>query len=295
MPQLKAVLESLDETDEAIRDYYKKVTVKGADGKAREQYELDTEGTDNMSAFAPLKNAHERVKAELIAAKAKLAELETKHVDVPEDFTAEEWLRLKAVDETIKKNPDDPDKRKQHEAEVQSIKAMHEQTIARIKAKSEKELAEEKASHVLTKSSLRARVVGDDLRKALIEAGADKRYLKAASAMLERSIKVKEENGNLIAMVETDLGEVPIDQFIPQWANSEEGKNFITQAKGSDAPGSGSGSGSKGSLDANPWAKASWNQTVQGQVLRQDAGKADRLAKVAGHKGAAGARVEDAK
>ncbi len=294
MPQLKAVLDSLDDTDEALREFYKKVTVKGTDGKVREQYELDTEGTDNLSAFAPLKNAHERVKAELIAAKTKLTELETKHIDVPEDFTAEEWNRLKAVDETVKKNPDDPEKKKQHEAEVQSIKAMHDQTIARIKAKSEKELADEKAAHAATKSSLRARVVGDDLRKALIEAGARKEYIKAAQAMLERSIKVKEENGNLIAMVDTDLGEVPIDQFIPQWANSEEGKNFITQARGSDAPGGGSGP-NKGSLDANPWAKQSWNQTVQGQVLRQDAAKADRLAKTAGHKGATGARLEDAK
>ncbi len=294
MPQLKAVCETLDEVEENQREYYKKVTVKGTDGKAREQYELDTDGTDNLSAFAPLKNAHERVKMELVAAKVKLTELEGKHVDVPEDFSAEEWTRLKAVDETVKKNPEDPEKKRQHEAEVQSIKTMHEQAITRIKTKAEKDLADEKAAHAKTKTSLRGRVVNDDLLKALIEAGARKEYLKAASAMLERSITVKESDGVITAVFETDLGETPIDQFIPQWAQSEEGKLFITQAKGSDAPGGG-GSGSKGSLDSNPWAKLSWNQTMQGQVYKQDSAKAERLAKVAGHRGAIGARLGDSK
>lgn len=293
MAQLKAVVDTLDDVEEAHREFYKKVTVKGVDGKSKEQFQLDATNVDQMAEFAPVKNAHERQKTENAELKAKVAELEAKPV-MPEGMTIEEIERLKAVDAAAKEG-DDPDKKKQHEAEVQSIRNMHAQEIERVKKKGDNDLKAEKDAHAVTKSALRQRVVRDDLTKALVEAGVDKKYLKGARALLEQSIKVKGDGGDMTAFVDTDLGETAIAEFVPQWAQSEEGKLYVTQPRGSDAPGADGKGGKGGALDSNPWTKAHWNTTIQAQVWKQDSAKADRLAKTAGHKGAVGARIEDAK
>lgn len=297
MPFLKAVVDTLDDVEEGAREFYKQVTVKDSLGKAKQQFEVVLEGAADatLSWVMPLRNAHDRTKADLATAKARVAELEGKP-EVPDDFSADEWTRLKAVDAESKKG-DDPERKRAHEAEVQSIKAMQEQALTRQKTKYEKDLVDEKTAHDKTKASLRTRVVRDDLTKALVESGVDKKFLKGARALLEQSIKVKGDGGEMQAFVETDLGETPIADFVPQWAQSEEGKLYMTQAKGSDAGGSdlrGSGKGG-GNLDANPYAKATWNTTIQAQTWKADAAKAERLAKAAGHAGPLAARFEHAK
>jgi hypothetical protein len=45
----------------------------------------------------------------------------------------------------------------------------------------------------------------------------------------------------------------------------------------------------------NPWSKEHWNLTAQATLLKRDRAEADRLAQVAGHKGALSARFETAK
>jgi len=294
----KAIVDSLDEIeDEAHRGFYKETKIKGADGKEKTLFAFDLEGVDGHPAVTALKNAHERQKAETAKAKARVAELETKVVDLPDGFTVEELNRLQAVDEEVKKNANDPDKKKIHDAEVQSVKAMYEQKLAQVVKPGEAALKAEREAHAATKASLRARVVGDDLTKALVEAGVDKKYLAATRALLEKSVKVVEEGGKMAAMFETDLGEQPIEQFVPQWAQSDVGKHFLVPAQGSGAQGSESGSGRKDStnLANNPYSKAAWNMTNQAQVFKADKAKADRLAKSAGHADALSAKMELAK
>jgi len=60
------------------------------------------------------------------------------------------------------------------------------------------------------------------------------------------------------------------------------------------------GGGSGGNRDAqrgvaNPFSKAAWNMTAQGQLMQSDPAKAEQMAKAAGHKEAATARQVDAK
>lgn len=296
MPSMKGVVETLDEIeDEGQRELYKEVTIKGLDGKAKKQFELQIEGAAEatFSWVMPLRNAHDRSKSENATLKAKVAEFEGRP-EVPSDFAIEEWTRLKSVDEEVKKGTD-PENKRAHEAEVQSIKAMHEQALNRTKTKAENDLKAKDALIAKLESALRQRVVWDDLTKALVENGVDKKYLRGARALLERSVKVRGEGGDMSAYVETDLGETPIIDFVPQWVQSEEGKLYATPARGSDASGSDLRGKGPGSLDSNPWAKASWNATLQAQVWKADAAKADRLAKNAGHRAAVGARVDDAK
>jgi hypothetical protein len=292
----KAVVDTLDDIeDELHRAFYKEAKIKDAAGVLKTIFALDLEGVDSHPMVTALRNAHERQKKDTATAKARVAELEAKGVDVPEDFSAEEWERLKSVDESVKKNPDDPDKKRMHEAEVQSVKAMYEQKLAHAKTKAEADLKAEKEAHAKSKGTLRGRVVGDDLTKALIEANVDKKYLAATKALLEKSVKVIEDgDGTMTAVFETDLGEQPIDQFVPQWAQSDIGKHFLVPASGGGAGGS-DGHKSSGNLTANPFSKAAWNMTKQAQLVKESHEKADRLAKMAGHSGYAGAKVENAK
>jgi hypothetical protein len=97
----------------------------------------------------------------------------------------------------------------------------------------------------------------------------------------------------MTAWFETDLGEQPIAQFVPQWAQSDAGKPFIIPASGGGA--SGGDSRNSTNLTGNPWAKGQWNMTQQGQIMIKDPARADRLAKSAGHAAAAGARMENAR
>jgi hypothetical protein len=290
----KAVINNLDDIEEAVREFYKEAKIKGADGKEVTVFAFDLDGINDHPAVGALKNAHERQKAETAKAKARVAELETKHVDIPEGFTPEEWSRLQAVDEEYKKNANDPDKKKIHEAEIQSVKAMYEQRITGITRKAEADLAAEKTAHTATKGSLRGRVVGDDLTRALAEAGVDKKFLPAARALLEKSVKVLEENGTMSAVFETDLGEQPIGQFIPQWAQSDTGKHFLVPASGGGAQGF-DGPKLAAALANNPFAKNTWNMTQQALLVKADPAKADRLAKLAGHAAAIGAKQPNAK
>lgn len=292
----KAVVDTLDDIeDEAQRAFYRETKVKGADGKEKSVFAFDLEGVDSHPAVTALKNAHERQKAETAKTKARVAELEAKAVDVPEDFSLEEFSRLKAVDEEVKKNANDPDKKKIHDAEVQSVRAMYEQKLVNAVKPAEAALKAEREAHIATKASLRSRVVNDDLTKALVEAGVDKKYLAATRALLEKSVKVVEEGGTMAAMFETDLGEQPIEQFVPQWAQSDVGKHFLVPATGSGAQGSEGARKESTNLANNPYSKASWNMTNQAKLYKADAAKADRLAKSAGHPTALGSKLELAK
>jgi len=59
--------------------------------------------------------------------------------------------------------------------------------------------------------------------------------------------KVQEgDDGSLQAIVETDMGEVSLDQFVKDWVSSGEGQDFLPRASGSGAPGSGPKGGKVG-------------------------------------------------
>jgi hypothetical protein len=109
-------------------------------------------------------------------------------------------------------------------------------------------------------------------------------------------VKVIEDgDGTMTAVFETDLGEQPIDQFVPQWAQSDIGKHFLMPASGGGAGGS-DGHKRSSNLTTNPFSKGAWNMTNQARLIKESPDKADSFAKMAGHSnGAAGAKLENAK
>jgi hypothetical protein len=80
-----------------------------------------------------------------------------------------------------------------------------------------------------------------------------------------------------VALVETDLGELPVSKFVTDWAGSDDGKEYVAKPTGLDSKGS---DGRR--LEGNPFAKAGWSKTEQGRLITADRAKAERLAKAAG-------------
>lgn len=270
---LRTILENLDDIPDNMHELY---TEK--DGK----FILNLEGVDEHPAVTALKNALERQKQanrkindDFKAAKEKLAK-------IPEDFDPDEFLRIKTTLEEYEANPD---KRKDGDAkaaqEAVAARKMLEQKMANMEKANTDAINKFKKQLEVKDGFISQLLIDEGLTKALVEVGVGKEFLKAAKALLREDVKVVDEDGSYKAIVETDTGPLDISRYVSDWVASDEGKVFIPPAKGSDAgPGK---TGPKLNLgEKNPWAKETWNLTLQGKMLREDRMKADKLAKAAG-------------
>jgi hypothetical protein len=284
MPGLVAIVENLDDVEEPLREHYAE-----RDGK----FVLNVTDLESHPSLLALKGAHERQKEENKKLKSDNTELKAKAESVPDDFDGEEWARLKALKEELEKEGGelDPEKKKKHEAEIQSQKKMHEQAIAKLNKKYTDDIAARDKT-IAEKDKTIKDILVDGLTSELAKSGVQPHFLKAAKLTLAPSVKIVEENGKYSAMVETDLGPEPIEKFVPQWVQSDEGKHFVEPPKGGGAEG---GEKRRQTTEKNPWSKQDWSMTEQGQIIRNDAAKAEKMAQAAGHKKASGARKEDAK
>lgn len=265
---LKTIVDSLDDVPEAFRGEYK---------EQGDKFVLDIEGIDAHPTVINLKTAFERVKGDkkklttdLEGANAKLAEL-------PDDFDAEEWVRLKAE----AGDPNDPENKAKKDEHLQSQKKVFEQRIANLETKHANEL-KAMATEIAERDEVISSVlVEDGLTKALVEAGVSKDFLKAARAMLKPSVKViRDDDGARRAIVETDLGEEEIGKYVSNWAQSDEGRVFIAKPTGGDA------AGGRGQQFAdNPWDTSNGkkpNLTRQQQLISENPAKARQMAQAAG-------------
>lgn len=256
---LKAILETLDDVPEEIKKEYKEQTL---DGKVC--YVLDVEGVDTLPSVKNLKTAHESVKKDKRELTAKLQTAEEKLEGLPEDFNAQAYEELKA-----KAEGKEPPKTDEQVAQVRR----------QLEEKHNRELGKKDERIIKLEAKLNRTIVDDALTSALVEAGVAKEFLAAAKAMLKDKgiIKLKEEDEEFKANVETDMGPMDIAAFIKDWTASEEGKVFVTKPAGGGASGS---DGRK--TDENPWAKDTVSLTKQGQIVRENKDKARTMMKAAG-------------
>lgn len=270
---LKAVVDDLDSVDEAFRGEYVE-----RDGKFYLDFADDS--IKMHTAILPLANSLVNVKKERDKARADLTAANAKLTALPADFDVDAYNRLMADEKEREKDPNyKPGV--DHTAHLQRQKQQYEQRIANMErthaetlAAKEKEIQER--DNLITKS-----LVDDGLNRALTEAGVTNPvHLKASRAMLKDSVKVvrDEETGERRAVVETDLGPTPIDQFVGNWAKSDEGKTFVQKPTGGGADG---GKPTK-SAEGNPWDPAKPNLTQQGIILKADKARAERLMRAAG-------------
>jgi hypothetical protein len=269
---LKTVVQTLDDLDASLHTLYAE-----KDGK----FILDLEGVDEHPSVVSLRNALDRQKSDRKKANDEIAKLKERLAKIPEDFDPDKYQQLLVQ---LEEYEADPAKKKEGDKEKQEAVAarkMLEQKIANME-KAHKVEIEKKDADLKRKDTFIGQLLIDDgLTKSLVEAGVGKEFLKATKAMLKDSCKVVEEDGQYKAVVDSDTGELDISRFVQDWVASDEGKPFIPPAKGSDAGNSGRPT-KPISIDQNPWSKEFWNLTKQGELVRTDRAKAEKLAKAAG-------------
>lgn len=101
-------------------------------------------------------------------------------------------------------------------------------------------------------------LVDNGLNEALAKAGVKPEYLKAAKKMLAENVQVVQDGENRVAKV----GDKALSDFVSAWAQSDEGKHFVSAP---DNSGGGASGGNRGGTKAN----------VQGKV---DGTEAERAA-----------------
>lgn len=275
MPALRVLVDNLEEIEEPFRDLY---TEK--DGKFT--LNLDDDVKKHPKVLA-LSTAVERLKREKQGVVEKLTAAETKLAELPEGFDPDKYAEEQDELTALRAKKDGKDTT--DDEARQSQKKLYEQRIAKMEEKH----AAEKAALEKNSRELEGqieKVMGDEgLTKALVAAGVDKKLLPGATALLRKSVKVArvDGNGEWRAFIATDTGEATIDEFVTNWAQSDEGGVYIEKAKGGDSKG---GNGSK--LGENPFAssadgKVKPNLTKQQEMIMTNPERARALARAAGY------------
>lgn len=272
---LKIIIESLDEVEEAYRGLYKE-----ANGK----FILQVGGIEEHPTVATLKRTMENVKNERNTAKADLEALKTKiGGDLPEDWSMDKWLELKALED------DDDDKTAEGKARR---KAKEDERLAQAKKNYETQIANLTKKYTDDTAALKAeneKLIRDrasdkadlELEKAMDAANIDPKFRPAVQALHRSSLKhAIDDDGKIRIFVDTDLGEATVNDYINSWSQGDAGKIYVTVPVG---PGGKGGSPTGGAGGNNPFSKANWNKTEQ-LALRSEPAKLDRMAKAAGFK-----------
>lgn len=90
-------------------------------------------------------------------------------------------------------------------------------------------------------SAVRQLLVENGLNEALTKAGVKPEYLKAAKAMFAKDVQVVQDGETRVAKV----GDKALTEFVTSWAQSDEGKHFVS-APANSGGGAGGGKGGQG-------------------------------------------------
>jgi hypothetical protein len=273
--KLKAVVDSLESVDEKFRELYTEFDA----GEGNMKFRLNVDGLPEHPDAKALKNAHDRTKQRVKDLQAELDEAKEKAEQLPEDFDADLYER--AVTEGVGggKEPKDAEQIRKEAADAATKRA------------------EEKAAKEIDKLSVRAETAETRLhnmikRQAIDEALeenniTDPALRKGARALLLPLIEVHEDEGELVALAkDPSVGDtIPVAEHVKAWAQTDEGKAYVSarESAGGGASGGGKGgTGTPGSTD-NPWKKGdSFNVTRQAQLRREDPERAAQLMREAG-------------
>lgn len=217
---LKAFVESLDSVDEALREHYVE-----RDGG----FHLGLEEFGKHYGAVALKTTLNKVNKDKDVLATKVTELEGKVSTLPEDFDVDEWARLKAGDSG---KPDEA---------LQAERDKSARAIEALKAKHAKDLADKDVMIGERDGYIDRTLIDGGLKDALLDVGVNPELLDGALASLRGSVKVqKADDGNRSAMVETDMGDVPVGDFVKEWAGAK-GKAYLGKPFGPGGEGNNGG------------------------------------------------------
>jgi len=234
---LAAVIESLDDLDEALHPLYDQ-----KDGK----YVLQVKGIDGHPSVRGLKSAYEKTERQLKDTKEKL--------DAFGDLTLEDVEELRQQAEEAGKALGD----EELQAKLAEIQEGFENKLAKVEAKHTKALQVSEARNATLTGELETRLVDNELDKSIAAQGFKEELRPAVRALMkERGPKLQEEGGRFTGIFPVDLDGIPgdhgINDYVSTWAKTDEAKAFLP-ASGNSGSGSsplentGGGGGGKGKV-----------------------------------------------
>jgi len=208
---LKSIYSAGDEIPAEHKSFYK---------EEGDKFVLDVEGIDDHPKVRGVITANRENVKKRDEYKAKVTELEGKVAGLPEDFDADEWTRLKAGDGG---KPDEA---------IQALKDQHTKAVQTLKEKHAADLAERDTQIGERDGYIDRTLVDGGLKDALLDIGVNPELLDGAMASLRGNVKVQRaDNGDRKAIVETDLGEVAVGDFVKDWS-AGKGKAYLGKATG---------------------------------------------------------------
>lgn len=253
---LKAVIDSLDQVDEALQAYY---------DEQDDKFILKIEGLKDHPETGPLRRAKDHEKARRAEIQAQLDAALARLDGLPDDFDADAYEALKAASDGKEPQKDEQ--------------------VVRIREQLEKKHQSELAKKADEASKLRAQLerltVDEGLSRAMDKANINPDFKEDILPSLKQRAKIKldESDEGVSALVETDMGDVSLDRYVADWASSDRGQKYVSKAQGIGATGS---DGRK--LDNNPFTAKAWNKTEQSRLKTSDPAKAEKAAVQAGFK-----------
>lgn len=232
MAKLMSVVDDLDGVDESFREYY--AEENGA-------FVLQIDNFGKHPGVQTLKNSANKLNKDKGELAERVAAFESRFTGLPDDFDANAYSALREAAEGKGGKPTDEQVAEMRER----LKASIERTY-----KPEIELRDQRISRM--DSALRRMVIDEGLSKAMDEAAIDLDFKEAAMALVQRKAKIdlEETDGSYKASVDTDLGPMPLAQFIKDWASTDEGRKFVGKSTGPDSKGGRTGgSGRTMSID----------------------------------------------
>lgn len=208
---LKSLYTSQDDIPEEHKSFYKE------DG---DKFVLDIEGIDDHPKVRGVITANRENVKKRDEYKRQVDELKVKVDGLPEDFDADEWAQLKAG-QTGK--PDEA---------IQALKDQQAKAVQTLKDKHAQELAERDQQIGERDGYIDRTLVDGGLKDALLDVGVAPELLDGALAVLRGNVKVQRaDSGDRKAIVETDLGEVAVTDFVKEWAGTK-GKAYLGKPTG---------------------------------------------------------------
>lgn len=245
---IPTIVESEDQLPEGLADYYE----QGEDGL----YILSLDDVDSHPKVRGLSSTLKKNKETIGSLREERDKLKQKAALIPDDVD-EETLQaaieraLNGGDDNDDNNQPDPSarngkpNRKDDGQDPAKVRQYLEGRYKKQLEAKDQEITQRDETIQTKDQQIRALVVDNGLTTALQKNGVTSPGLqRGAMRLLRDQIKVQEgDNGSLQATVDTDMGEVSLDQFVKDWVSSEEGQDYLPKPSGSGARGSGPNAG----------------------------------------------------
>jgi len=276
---LKAVLseEEFNELDESFANLFEFNSDRG-------QYELKDEIVKEHPGWSKVKKSADQNKKTAEQKEKELSQFRKKFGPLAdaEDIDLSEYDedQLEPVLKYLRGETDTPpagggqpsDPKGKNGVDVDKIKANARKPLERERD----EIAKERDQ---LRNQLNSMVVDNALNAALSEIQVQGPYHKYLHQAFKSMVKVDhDDDGNPTAMIEGEYGEQPVNKYLKDWVQTDEGRAFVVGNNGSGAPGS-KQSYAKG---PNPWMTDQWNTTEQARIAREEPEKAKKMATAAG-------------